>query len=142
MRAVAAILDGGQPTRFRWEGSVRAGLRSFYCLQGHEWQRADLYVSQIIEFAFARLGVTRPTWAQGQPEIDDTQYFFCMGCSKPLPAGRLKFCCDECKGAFGLRKRRAQAEFEQERAQDGVRGREGQRRAKTELPRMRRAVRS
>ena len=85
---VAAILDRGEPTRFAYEGACRHGVRVGFILgAGWPWQAADAAAAEIIEAAFHRLGVSRPRWAEGQPEHVEPAVarFFCARCGVELP---------------------------------------------------------
>ena len=109
---VAAILDQGQPTRFAYEGACRHGVRGAFILSGGwPWQAADAAAAEIIESAFKRLGVSRPTWLQGQPEyveVVDGDHMACLRCGKsleglPAPTGRVrKYCSKQCLAAHNV----------------------------------------
>lgn len=97
VRHVAVIFDSGNRySRFRFEGAVRAGIRSARCLAGERWPAADAFAALVIELALHRLGVTRPTWEQAQPDYQDTERFFCTVCGRALDDGRQLYCSDAC----------------------------------------------
>jgi hypothetical protein len=100
---------------------VRAG---FILGAGLAWRAADQTAAEIIESAFRRLGVERPSWLAGQPEFVEPiggARFTCVRCGKAMPelapqyAGRALYCgkvCaeaarTECKKAMGVQVDRA-----------------------------------
>jgi hypothetical protein len=100
----AKILDSGQPTRFRWEGSLRAGIRAFLVLHGDTWRTADDNAAQILKLAFWSLKVMRPSWHEGQTEWTrlDGGRIYCANesCQKPIEGDSLQtrmYCCNECR---------------------------------------------
>lgn len=104
---ITRIMKQGQPTPFAFEGSCRHGVRSSLCLDGWSWPDADNTAAEVIAAALGRIGATRPTWFQGQPEYADTDTSrgFCAHrrCGRPIPIERglrngkpVKYCCDEC----------------------------------------------
>ena len=115
VRQVAAVLDRGEPTKFQFEGAIRAALRAHYCLEGREWHRADSYALQVLAFAFARLGVSRPTWAQGQPEVLE-RLWFCKNCGAPIEGRRRRFCGVHCRASFNSKRQRVEWQHNAEAA--------------------------
>lgn len=104
VRRVAAILEMGRPTRFAFEGACRHGLRAArLCGSSTTWRAADKFAALVVELALHRLGATRPTWAQGQPElVDRLDRWTCLTCGGLLDVDtRWRYCSDECK-AIGV----------------------------------------
>lgn len=98
VRAVAAILDMGTPTRFAFEASCRHGIRASMCLDGAPWQRADDRAALIVTLALHRIGAsTRPSWIDGQPEAQDTEHHWCAVCGGPVPETRSRYCGEDCR---------------------------------------------
>jgi len=102
--AIAAILKAGDPTPFSFEATCRHGLRARLCLEGWNWQDADITAADIVARALMQIGAKRPTWAEGQPEyvqlgagaqIERTR---CIRCHGKLPEGHYKFCSHLCAG--------------------------------------------
>ncbi|MDP1583927.1 MAG: hypothetical protein Q8M18_10935 [Bradyrhizobium sp.] len=101
------ILEAGHSSRFQFEGAVRHGLRSTFCLEGMTWSKADARASAIVSEALRRIGATRPMWHEGQPEwcqdgYTATRYVLCQRCGKPLDADArdgTKFCSRTCNSA-------------------------------------------
>ncbi len=113
--AVVRILDKGEPTRFVFEGAVRHGLRSGFCLDGTGWAEADALAASIIKDAMHRLGMTRPTWEMGQPEsaqygVVQVEYYYCAHCGGKIDhsdsriVGK-KYCSARCRGSAARRPR-------------------------------------
>lgn len=79
------------------EGPLRHALRGDLCLQGWRWNDANAAAKNLTDIVQLRVGATRPSWNEGQPEwtikagalIERT---FCAHCRKPLPEGTHKFC--------------------------------------------------
>jgi hypothetical protein len=104
---VAKILKLGQPTAFAFEGACRHGIRSRLCLDGWSWMDADAAAADVLSASLSQIGMTRPTWWQGQPEYADTDTSrgFCSyrRCGRPIPIERgirngkpVKYCSDHC----------------------------------------------
>jgi len=120
--AAARILGGGRSSKFEYEGAVRHGLRSEFCLGGLPWSKADSRAASIVEKALHQLGATRPTWVEAQPEHTQdghrpTTYMLCQRCGKPLAADARegsKFCSRTCKdsahSSFRVHLRRLEGE--------------------------------
>lgn len=92
----------GAPSRFTFEASCRHGLRRGLCLQGWPWRQADEAAADIVATALRRLGASRPTWYEGQPEwtqdgVKAVEYLHCKRCRGPIPEDRRVFCSYECK---------------------------------------------
>lgn len=119
---VMEILETGQSSKFQFEGAVRHGLRAGFCLDGLPWAKADSRAAIIIEKALHRLGASRPTWMEAQPEYAQdgfapTLYSVCQRCGSPLAADvreGTKYCSRSCKdsaqSAFRWRLRRIEGE--------------------------------
>lgn len=105
--AAVQILDAGRSSKFEYEGAVRHGLRSGFCLDGLPWSKADARASAIVTEALRRIGAERPSWLQGQPEWTQDgyrpiTYLLCQRCGKPLPPDAregTKFCSNPCRDA-------------------------------------------
>lgn len=98
VRRIARILDSGRPTRFAFEGACRHGIRAHLCLSGATWARADTFAALVVTLALHRIGATRPTWAQAQPEYgDDVERWWCVVCHGELNGERSKYCSDVCR---------------------------------------------
>ena len=101
----ARILDAGTPTRFRWEGTIRAGIHVYLILHhGLRWQTADDNACQVLKAAFWKLRIVRPSWHEGQPEWTrlDGGRIYCANeaCRKPIERDSfqaLMYCCEECR---------------------------------------------
>jgi len=108
---VAKFLEHGEPTRFRYEGAMRHGLRAAMCLQGRPWREADWLAAAIVAAAIAKLAIERPTWVMGQPEYTalpgfaPPERYFCERCGGPMPeGGRRTYCSQICvRGAINER---------------------------------------
>lgn len=87
MARVAGILDMGEPTRFAFESAAITGLRAQWCLRSWRWHDADAMARAVVSEALHKLGVSRPTWAQGQPEFVE-------------PVGGPRETCVRCGGAI------------------------------------------
>ena len=109
IKAIARILDAGEPTKFAFEASCRHGLRSRLCLEGMAWAPADKFAGEVIKEALHRIGAARPSWLEGQPDaahVEGERRWTCAWppCSRPIPADRgehvggqgVKYCSDEC----------------------------------------------
>ena len=110
---VAALLDQGEPTRFAYEGACRQGVRVAFVLQSWRWRDADTAAAIIVDEALRRLGIERPSWAQGQPEyvepVAEGDRLGCANCGKTLPEDYhqtvpRKFCSDLCRRAANNRR--------------------------------------
>ena len=119
VETVAAILDKGEPTRFAFEGACRHGVRVAYILGGGStWRAADAAAAEIIEAALKRLGVSRPSWLDGQPETVEpvVERLACVACGREIGETRhrngeeRKFCSEPCRVAFHSRMRRRDEE--------------------------------
>jgi hypothetical protein len=111
VQAVASILDRGRPTRFRFEGMIRAGLRSYLILRHHiGWQVADDEAAYVLRQAFQSMRLSRPSWLEGQPElIRNEGRIFCANerCQKPITRASLQgllYCCEACRRAAKSRR--------------------------------------
>lgn len=102
VRRVAALLDTGRPTRFRYEAVCRAGIREARCLAGDAWNEADKFARLIVTLALHRLGISRPTWQQARADDIDgrrttVQRRRCAGCGGELDdTERRMWCSTEC----------------------------------------------
>lgn len=99
---VANALRIGDPTIFRFEASCRAGLRTMFCLQGIRWALADLEAAEIVAAALRQLGARRPTWYEGQPDVQELHggRMYCGNpkCRKPIGRGwRAGYCSEDCR---------------------------------------------
>lgn len=86
-------------TPFENEGAVRHGLRSAMCRQGHGWAAADSEAAGLIDAAFMRMGIKRPSWEQGQREytIASENCNWCAGELDELQImRRQRFCSTVC----------------------------------------------
>lgn len=81
---VRDMLDDWQLTPFENEGAIRTGIRSSLCLQGYSWQRSDEEASLLINSAFKKMDVKRPTWEEGQREYTIPREN-CAWCGKRMP---------------------------------------------------------
>lgn len=115
VRKIAAILDSGSPSKFAFEGACRAGLRAARCLSGKTWKEADDWADLVIRLALHRIGATRPTWAEAQPdaEFDLVERVFCASCGGLLEPGDGKYCSETCRNikASEARSRKIEAEM-------------------------------
>jgi hypothetical protein len=101
------ILDRGHFSRFEYEGALRHGLRSVFCLDGMTWPAADTRAAAIIAKALRQLGISRPNWLEGQPEwtqdgFTPTTFYFCQRCGSPLSSEgqeTQKYCSHLCRQA-------------------------------------------
>jgi predicted nucleic acid-binding Zn ribbon protein len=121
VRVAVAIMQRWEASRWQFEGPVRAGLRSAFCLNGWRWDVADVEAAAIAHDALVRIGAgVRPSWQEGQPEF--TQYgvlpnwrTHCAHCHRPIPEDEdRKYCSLECGRAAASRMQRRQ------RLQDGA----------------------
>jgi hypothetical protein len=85
---VTRILDCGRSSKFEYEASCRAGLRSAFCLDGRSWKFADAYAATIVKEALRRIGAMRPTWAQAQAPDERIERYFCQRCGSEMPPER------------------------------------------------------
>lgn len=110
--AIAAILNRGEPTRFRYEATCRYGLRSALILRGMKWATADDRAAEIINLAFRRLAVSRPPWWWGQPEyVHEEQRTHCANsvCGNLIERETLRpslYCSELCRCAAKARRHR------------------------------------
>jgi hypothetical protein len=114
---LAAILRWREPTAFAGEGPCRHGVRASLCLQGWPWPAADMVAGDVVTVALNRVGATRPTWQQGQPEYTQDgalpiERERCIRCRKPLPEGHYKFCSKICSDGYYADRSNAQASAE------------------------------
>ncbi len=91
--AIVRILDCGRSSKFEYEAAAHHGLRSGLCLEGQQWAAADKSADEIVKEALHRIGATRPTWWQGQPEWTQFAFapidrFFCERCGSLIPEDR------------------------------------------------------
>ena len=118
--AFARILDKGKPTRFRYEGAIRHGIRGYLVLQGETWRDADDNAQQVLKAAFWMLRIARPSWLEGQPEscrLPGDSRVFCANeaCQKPIERETFQvqlYCCEECRTR--AKSKRAYAERREE----------------------------
>lgn len=116
--AIAAILNRGEPTRFRYEATCRYGLRSALILRGMKWATADDRAAEIINLAFRRLAVSRPPWWWGQPEyVHEEQRTHCANpvCGNLIERETLLptlYCCERCRMAAKSRRHRQDNQIE------------------------------
>lgn len=117
--ALARILIQGEPTRFRYEGACRHGLRSALCLQGLTWARADDLAAKVLSEALRSIGAHRPLWHEGQPEFTRIGgRMFCANeaCQKPIERESfqvLAYCSEQCR--IRAKAKRAYGENAEER---------------------------
>lgn len=101
INSVMDVLRDWRSSPFENEGSLRAGLRSALCLEGHGWMRSDMEAERILAECFRIMGAKRPTWAQGQREYVEPREN-CAWCSALLPeelqrgGSRSMYCSDVC----------------------------------------------
>lgn len=103
-----AFEAGATASLWGLEGPLRHAIRSDLCLQGWEWQEADVVAKEILAEAFRKVNAVRPSWNEGQLEwtieagtlIERTR---CAECHRPLPEGHRKFCSSLCGGNFNSR---------------------------------------
>ncbi len=84
---------------FEHEGSMRAGLRSAWCLDGNDWSRADYQAAVIVSAALDRMGAARPSFEQAQRGYASGSDY-CHWCFRPIDEddrsrGR-RFCSPDC----------------------------------------------
>lgn len=114
------ILKDWKVTPFEMEGPVRAGIRSALCLQGEGWYVADNAAASSLVAAYQKMGVSRPTWDQGQREFT-TPEENCLCCGMLVPdelaTGRTKsrYCSDVCAKSALVKR-----EFETRRTSDAA----------------------
>lgn len=90
INTVIDVLAHGKPTHFAFEGSCHFGLRSGLCLEGWPWNDADHAAKDIVAAALKRMGATRPTWWQGQPDsaaegLVFVERTYCECCRSKMP---------------------------------------------------------
>ena len=88
-----AGMERGAASRFAFEAPIRAGLRAGLCLAGWRWHEADVAAVDVTLRALARIGATRPSWQEGQPEWTEQgvlrhQRENCARCGKRIPEER------------------------------------------------------
>lgn len=98
---VMDLLDDWRWTPFENEAAARHGLRQSFCLKSLGWETADLESASLVADALKAMGITRPSWIEGQRQyviaVED-----CAWCSLPLPAEvregarRGRFCSSVC----------------------------------------------
>lgn len=95
----AEILKRGGEFPFAYEGVLRFAIRAALCRRRWQWSAADAVAEAIIEDALKRLGIQRPTWDEGQPEIT-AGGIRCHRCSNELGEESIRsgsiFCGPEC----------------------------------------------
>lgn len=83
---------------FQYEGVTRAHIRSFLCLKGYGWERADAEAACLV--AQVLQGYQRPSYNEGQRNFT-ASIVTCKGCGGPLDdyeiSNWIRFCCDECR---------------------------------------------
>lgn len=98
----AEILKRGGEFPFAYEGVLRFAIRAALCRRRWKWNAADGAAEAVIEDALARLGIRRPTWQEGQPEIT-AGGIRCQRCSNELGEDAIRsasiFCGPECAKA-------------------------------------------
>ena len=86
-------------TPFENEGTVRAAIRSAFCLQQYGWHRADQQAAAIVAEALRLMGAKRPTWEQGQRHYTIARET-CRQCGGQLDEEQItygdRFCSGEC----------------------------------------------
>lgn len=95
----AEILGEWKSTKFENEGACRAGLRSAWCLSGHDWHIADATAERIVAEALNKIGARRPSWEEGQ-WVYTVSPDYCAWCHRPMDgeeqsSGR-RFCSVDC----------------------------------------------
>ncbi len=92
-------------TPFENEGALRHSIRAGFCSQGNAWPRADFESFQILQDALRRVGASRPTWYEGQPECTHGREN-CARCRRPLDDDDIShgalFCSPECRAVAEL----------------------------------------
>lgn len=125
VESTAFILRLGEPTYFAFEGACRHDLRSRLCLEGWAWQDADTAAAEIVSSALNRIGATRPSWIQGQPEYahaaaERQEHVRCRNCGGGMPPENAIFCSSQCRISH-KRKRYYQDNIELARAKQRLR---------------------
>jgi predicted nucleic acid-binding Zn ribbon protein/uncharacterized Zn-finger protein len=104
VEVVKPILASGEPTKFQFEGTCRYAVRVRLLSVGFSWRDADANAMAVVGAALKELGVTRPSWMQGQPEWRDRdashwRYRHCCTCGGMLDEDQKgRHCSTECAG--------------------------------------------
>lgn len=93
------ILSKGEASPFEFEGACVAGLRSAFCLQGHDWYLADSEARMIVNNGLKRNHAIRPDWSEGQLYYTVSEDY-CSWCHGPMDRSDMtpgqRFCCRTC----------------------------------------------
>jgi hypothetical protein len=117
-RIVRAEFEAGNiGSKLGLEGPMGHAVRGNLCLQGWRWHDANTAAHNLMTLVQLRIGATRPSWNEGQPEwtieagtlIERTD---CANCRKPLPEESTKFCSYLCAQAHHGRLKSARASSE------------------------------
>ncbi len=103
------LLSDWRFSQFEKEGPVLSGIRSALCLKGYSWDRANREAANLVSSAIMKLGYSRPTWEQGQPDYT-TPAENCKWCGGAVDTEfgsgmrSSRFCSEECAKAFITRR--------------------------------------
>lgn len=96
---VLDLLRDWRSSPFENEGAALAGLRSAFCLKGHDWSRSDHQASALIAEALRLMGAERPSFEEAQRGhplgSDYCHWCFCAIDEDDRSRGR-RFCSVEC----------------------------------------------
>ena len=108
VRKIAALLETGTPTKWRWTSEAHHGLRAAMCMSGIAWEAADKVAAEVVTLARHRIGLSQyPSWIEARgPTPEQREYFFCASCSGFMQDGSSSpWCSDECRSALQARQR-------------------------------------
>lgn len=95
-------LDDWRSSAFEHEASCRTSLRQSLCLGGNSWALSDHEAATILDECFRRLGLKRPSWAEGQPGYVAPRNL-CIKCGCEMEESdivKFRFCSDDCASGF------------------------------------------
>jgi hypothetical protein len=104
--ALARLMARAKPTPFVLEAPAVFAFRSRRCLDGWQFELADLMARSIVKAALKRIKASRPDWAAGQPPVVVTPYMSaaigepwqCRSCGGSFIATQeARFCSDVCR---------------------------------------------
>lgn len=104
-------------SEFEHEAATRTAIRLHFIERFQSWDVADTEAGALISTAFDRMGVKRPSWAQGQWEYTAPSDR-CRGCGGELDeadrADNLRFCSSECARGYYERQNRRSYDFDKQ----------------------------
>lgn len=114
VRAIARILEAGEPTRWRWTSACHRGLRMAMCAKGVPWEIADQRAGQIVTLARHRIGLQIPSSQMAQGDLlEEREYWYCSSCGGFMQSNARPWCSEECRHVLRGRRYRASGRLDE-----------------------------